>query len=280
MPYLQTTDKTALYYYDWGTGVPVVLIHGWPLTSASWESQARVLADAGYRVIAYDRRGFGRSDWAGTGYDYDTLASDLNDLMEALDLRDATLVGFSMGGGEVARYLATYGEARVSKAVLMSAVTPYLLKTDDNPDGVPKKVFDEMVEKLEKDRADFLKTFAKMFNGVGIVSHPVSEAYLEFWHSMAMTASPLATIKLVRTWSETDFRNDLTKITVPTLVIHGTSDETVPIDVSARRAVKLIANAELLEYDGEPHGLNATEPKKTNDDLLAFLGRPAATAAL
>ena len=150
MPYLQTKDKTALYYYDWGAGTPVVLIHGWPLSSASWESNARVLANAGYRVIAYDRRGFGRSDWAGEGYDYNTLASDLNDLMEALDLRNATLVGFSMGGGEVARYLATYGEARVSKAVLMSSVTPYLLKSDNNPEGVPKKSSTKSSKSLRK----------------------------------------------------------------------------------------------------------------------------------
>jgi non-heme chloroperoxidase len=280
MPYLQTKDKTGIFYYDWGTGTPIVLIHGWPLSSASWESNARVLADNGYRVIAYDRRGFGRSDWAGTGYDYNTLASDLNDLIEALDLRDATLVGFSMGGGEVARYLATYGTARVSKAALVSAVTPYLLKTSDNPDGVDKEVFDQIVEQLEKDRPDFLKTFSKMFNGVGIVSHPVSEAFLEHWRNDALTASPAATIKLVRTWSETDFRADLAKITIPTLVIHGTSDKTVPIDNSARRAISLLANGELLEYDGEPHGLNATAATKLNNDLLAFLGRPAATAAL
>lgn len=280
MPYLQTSDKTAIYYYDWGTGTPVVLIHGWPLSSASWESQARVLADNGYRVIAYDRRGFGRSDWAGTGYEYNTLASDLNDLMEALDLRGATLVGFSMGGGEVARYLARYGNARVSKAVLVSAVTPYLLKTDDNPEGVDKKTFDEIVENLQKDRPDFLKSFGKKFYGYGVVSHPVSEAFLEFSQSMALSASPKATIELVRAWSGTDFRDDLTKINVPTLVIHGTSDHTVPIDVSARRAVKLLKHGELLEYDGEPHGLNATAPDKLNGDLLAFLARPAATAVL
>lgn len=280
MPYLQTKDNTAIYYYDWGTGTPVVLIHGWPLSSASWESQARVLADNGYRVIAYDRRGFGRSGWAATGYEYNTLASDLNDLMEALDLRGATLVGFSMGGGEVARYLATYGTSRVNKAVLVSAVTPYLLKTDDNPDGLPKETFDGIVEKLEKDRPDFLKAFGKMFYGVGLVSHPVSESFLEFSQEMALAASPMATIKLVRAWSETDFRGDLAKITIPTLVIHGTSDKTVPIENSARRAVSLLANAELIEYDGEPHGLNATAPKKLNDDLLAFLGRPVATAAL
>ena len=278
MPYLQTKDKTAIYYYDWGTGAPVVLIHGWPLTSASWENQARVLADNGYRVIAYDRRGFGRSDWAGTGYEYNTLASDLNDLMEALDLRGAALVGFSMGGGEVARYLAHYGSERVSKAVLVSAVTPYLLKTGDNPEGVDKKVFDGIVEKLQKDRADFLMGFGKMFYGYSMVHHTVSDAVLQFTQSMAMTGSPKATIELVRAWSETDFRDDLTRITVPTLVVHGTSDNTVPIDVSARRAIKLLAYGELLEYDGEPHGLNATAPEKLNADLLAFFGKSAGVA--
>lgn len=280
MPYLQTKDKTAIYYYDWGTGAPVVLIHGWPLTSASWESQARVLAENGYRVIAYDRRGFGRSDWAASGYEYDTLASDLDDLLEALDLRGATLVGFSMGGGEVARYLSTYGSGRVSKAVLVSAVTPYLLQTDNNPDGVPKKIFDDIVDNLKKDRPDFLKTFGKLFYSYNMVHHTVSEATLEWTQSMALTGSPDATIKLVRAWSGTDFRDDLTKITIPTLVIHGTGDDTVPIDNSARRTIKLLAHGELLEYDGAPHGLNATVPEKLNADLLAFLGRPPATAVL
>ncbi len=280
MPYLQTADKTALYYYDWGTGAPVVLIHGWPLTSASWESQARVLADNGYRVIAYDRRGFGRSDWAGTGYEYNTLASDLNDLMEALDLRGATLAGFSMGGGEVARYLARYGSARVSKAVLIAAVTPYLLKTPGNPEGLDKNIFDGIIEGLKKDRPDFLKSFAKMFYGYTLVHHTVTDAMLEFTQMMALTGSPKATIELVRAWSETDFRDDLTNIDIPTLVIHGTGDSTVPIDASGRRAVKLLKHGELLEYDGAPHGLTATAPDKLNSDLLAFLGRTANTTAL
>ncbi len=282
MPYLQTKDKSALYYYDWGTptGTPVVLIHGWPLTSASWEMNARVLADNGYRVIAYDRRGFGRSDWAAKGYEYNTLASDLNDLLEALDLRNATLVGFSMGGGEVARYLSTYGTGRVSKAVLVSAVTPYLLKTPDNPDGIEKKTFDDIVENLEKDRPNFLKSFGKVFYGVGLVLHPVSEAVLEFSQSMALTGSPDATIKLVRAWSETDFRGDLAKITIPTLIIHGTGDDTVPIDNSARRAKPLLANSELVEYDGAPHGLNVTHAASLNHDLMKFIQHPASTAAL
>ena len=271
MPYVKAQDGTELYYYDWGTGAPVVLIHGWPLTSASWESQARVLAESGFRVIAYDRRGFGRSDWPFTGYNYDALAMDLGAILESLNLMGATLVGFSMGGGEVARYLGKYGSARVAKAVFISAVTPYLLKTSDNPEGVDKKVFDTIVENLVKDRPAFLQQFASMFYGRTLVKHTVSEPFLDFTQAMALTASPKATIDLVRTWSETDFREDLAKITVPTLVIHGTGDATVPIDASGRRTASLIPHAELLEYDGAPHGLNATEPDKLNADLLSFL---------
>ena len=273
MPFLQAKDKTEIYYYDWGAGVPVVLIHGWPLTSASWEYQAGVLAESGFRVIAYDRRGFGRSGWPSGGYDYDTLTADLNSLMETLDLRGATLVGFSMGGGEVARYLGKYGAKRVSKAVLISAVTPYLLKTSDNPEGVDKKVFDDVIENLKKDRPAFLRQFGQKFYGRTMVNHTVSEAFLDFSHSMAMTGSPKATIDLIRAWSETDFRNDLKHITVPTLVIHGTADATVPIEVSGRRAAAMIPHAELLEYDGQPHGLNATVPDRLNADLLGFLRR-------
>jgi non-heme chloroperoxidase len=273
MPYIDVKDGTKIYYYDWGSGAPVVLIHGWPLTSASWEYQARVLAESGYRVIAYDRRGFGRSGWSFGGYEYDTLAGDLSELMEALDLKGTTLVGFSMGGGEVARYLAKYGPGRVAKAVLISAVTPFLLKTEDNPEGVDRKVFDGMVEGIKKDRAGFMEGFAKMFNGRTLVHHSVSDAYLEFWRAMAMTGSPKATIDLVKAWSETDFRKNLAGFTVPTLVIHGTGDATVPIDVAGRRAAKMIPKAELLEYEGEPHGLTTTAADRLNKDLLEFLGR-------
>jgi non-heme chloroperoxidase len=271
MPYIDAKDGTEIYYYDWGTGKPVVLIHGWPLTSASWEYQARVLAESGHRVIAYDRRGFGRSGWAYSGYDYDTLASDLNELMQALDLNGATLIGFSMGGGEIARYLATYGPARVARAVLIAAVTPYLLKTESNPEGVDKKVFDDIVENLVKDRFAFLQQFGQKFYGRTMISHTVSEPFLQFTQSMAMTASPKATIDLVRAWSETDFRSDLKGFTVPTLVIHGTDDATVPLEVAGRRAAALIPRAELLEYEGEPHGLIATAPDRLNADLLDFL---------
>lgn len=271
MPYIQTDDGTEVYYYDWGTGDPVVLIHGWPLTSASWEYQANYLADNGCRVIAYDRRGFGRSDWSSSGYDYNTLSADLNVLIEELDLRDVTLVGFSMAGGEVARYLANYGSLRVSRAVLISSVTPYLLKTQDNPDGVDEAVFEGMIQQLEKDRPAFLKEFAAKFYGRTMISHPVSEPFLEFFQWMALSGSPRATIELVDAWSRTDFRNDLAEIEVPTLIIHGTGDVTVPIGTTARPAAELVRGATLLEYEGEPHGLNATAAQRLNDDLLLFI---------
>jgi non-heme chloroperoxidase len=271
MPHLQTEDETEIYYYDWGTGDPVVLIHGWPLSSASWEYQARFLRESGYRVIAYDRRGFGRSDWPGGGYDYDTLAGDLNTVMEELDLRDATLVGFSMGGGEVARYLSLYGPERVKGAVLVSAVTPYLLKAEDNPDGVDESVFDGIIEKLEEDRPAFLKDFGAKFYGRTLINHTVSEPFLEFNSAMALHASPLATIDLVYAWSATDFRSDVAGITVPTLIIHGTGDVTVPIDAAGRRAAALLPSATFLEYEGEPHGLTVTAADRFNEDLLSFL---------
>jgi non-heme chloroperoxidase len=271
MPYAKVKDGTELYYYDWGTGAPVVLIHGWPLTSASWEYQASALAESGFRVIAYDRRGFGRSGWPFTGYEYDTLAADLSTVLETLDLQAATLVGFSMGGGEVARYLGTYGASRVAKAVLIGAVTPFLLKTADNPDGVDKEVFDGLVESLKKDRAAFLENVWPPFYGRTLVHHTVSEPFLQSIQTMAMTGSPKATIELVGAWSGTDFRGDLPRITVPTLIVHGTGDATVPIEISGRRSAALIPNAKLLEYEGEPHGLIATAPDRLNADLLAFL---------
>ncbi len=282
MPYFQAKDHTSIFFYDWGprSGQPVVLIHGWPLTSASWEYQARVLADNGYRVIAYDRRGFGRSDWPATGYDYNTLASDLNDLLTGLDLTEATLVGFSMGGGEVARYLGTYGQTRVQKAVFISAVTPYLLKGEDNPDGVPKKVFDEMVDNIVKDRPAFMQTFAPGFYGRSALHHTVSEAQVDFFLSMAGTASPMATIQLVRAFSETDFRGDVARITIPTLVIYGTKDSTVPGDAAGARMGSLLANSETIPYDGEPHGLTNTVPDRLNNDLLTFLRASPRLAAL
>lgn len=271
MPFVKASDGTELFYNDWGTGTPVVLIHGWPLSSASWEYQARVLAENGFRVISYDRRGFGKSSQPFTGYDYNTFAADLATLIDTLDLRDAALVGFSMGGGEVARYLARSGMTRVSKAVFISAVTPYLLKTENNPEGVDGDVFHGITENIQKDRPAFLKTFNAQFYGRTLVHHTVSDAILEFSQMMALQASPKATLDCVKAFSETDFRSDLRGITIPTLVIHGTSDATVPIDASGRRTAKLIPNAKFIEYDGEAHGLNVTASDRLNADLLAFL---------
>lgn len=271
MPYLNTADGIRLFYNDWGTGKPVVLIHGWPLNQDMWEYQAPVLAASGYRVIAYDRRGFGRSDQPWTGYDYDTLAADLASVMDGLDLQDATLVGFSMGGGEVARYLSRYGTARVAKTVLLAAVTPMLLQTQSHPDGAPQSVFDQMLDGLAADRPNFLAGFGKQFLGAGLLNFTVTTEILQWCLWQAMTASPKATSDCVRAFSATDFRPDMAAFTKPTLIIHGTSDATVPIDISGRATAKMIPNAKFLEYDGAPHGLFFTHKDQVNADLLAFL---------
>jgi pimeloyl-ACP methyl ester carboxylesterase len=264
-----------LHYCDYGQGDPIVLIHGWPLAAASWEYQLAELPLHGKRVVAYDRRGFGQSSKPWDGYDYDTFASDLNAILTELDLQNVTLVGFSMGGGEVARYLSRYNGARVARAIFVSAVTPYLLKTGDNPDGVDKSVFDDIIENLGKDRPDFLASFGKKFYGVGLMSHPVSQATLDWSQNMALLASPRATTACVKAWSETDFRADLATIKVPTLFIHGSSDETVPLANSAEQAVKHVPNAKLVVYDGEPHGLNVTAKDRLNRDILTFVNGQA-----
>jgi pimeloyl-ACP methyl ester carboxylesterase len=271
MPFLETGDKTTLFYNDWGSGQPVVLIHGWPLDSDMWEYQSRFLAENGLRVIAYDRRGFGRSSQPWSGYDYDTLAADLKALLDHLDVQGATLVGFSMGGGEVARYIGRYGAARVSKAVLLSAVTPYMLRTTDNPDGVEKSVFDAMVGGLEKDRPNFIATFGKQFFGAGLLNFTVTAEIQQWALGMAMLASPKATIDCVRAFSETDFRRDLASFNLPALVIHGGADATVPAAKSGQLAAKMISGAEYKEYEGAPHAVFFTEKDRFNRDLLEFL---------
>ncbi|MCI0757012.1 alpha/beta fold hydrolase [Teichococcus vastitatis] len=272
MPFAKAPDGTEIFFKDWGSGRPVVLIHGWPLNADMWEYQAPVLASAGLRVISYDRRGFGRSGQPWSGYNYDTLADDLAAVMDHLDLRDATLVGFSMGGGEVARYLSRHGAAgRVSRAVLVSAVTPFLLRTADNPDGVDRSVFDGMIEGLQKDRPNFLATFGKQFFGAGLLTFSISSELLQWASMLALQASPKATMDCVRAFSETDFRADLAGIAVPTLVVHGEGDATVPIGVSGRRAAQMIPGARLVEYAGAPHGLFFTEKDRLNQDLLAFI---------
>ena len=270
MPYVKTQDDVMLFYRDWGTGRPVVLIHGWPLSGDMWEKQATYLAQNGQRVITYDRRGFGRSDQPWAPYDYDALAADLNAIMEKLDLRDAMLVGFSMGGGEVIRYLSRYGTSRVERAVLVSAVTPYLLKTENNPEGVDGKVFEGMEDGILKDRAGFMHEFGPKFYGRSTLHHTVSEPALTWTHSMAMTGSLPATLGTATAWATTDFREEMRNISIPIRVIHGTGDSTVPIDASGRRSAKLLPNATLTEYDGEPHGLFATATDRLNHELLDF----------
>lgn len=274
MPYIKTRDGTDLYVKDWGSGRPVILIHGWPLSVDSWDPQMQALAEAGFRAIAYDRRGFGRSGQPWSGYDYDTLADDLADVMkEAGADGDATIVGFSMGGGEVARYMSRHGGQGVIGAGLISSVVPYMLKTDDNPNGVPQATFDEMAEGMKKDRPAFFRDFFKSFFGVGYITSPVSDATLDWAWRLAMQAGRKPTLACAEAFATTDFRPDLAAFRVPTLVVHGTSDQTVPIDASGRQAAKGIADAQLVEYDGAPHGLFATEGDRLTNDLLTFLGR-------
>ena len=271
MPHVEAKDGTSLFYNDWGSGTPVVLIHGWPLNADMWEYQASTLASGGLRVIAYDRRGFGRSDQPWSGYDYDTLADDLAAVMDHLDLRGAVLVGFSMGGGEVARYLSRHGAGRVAKAVLVSCVTPMLLKTEDHPEGVDRSVFDSMVAGLKKDRPTFLATFGKAFFGAGLLNFTVTDGILEWSRELALQASPKATVDCVRAFSETDFRPDMKAFTVPTLVIHGDADATVPPDITGKVAAASIPGAKLLMYPGAPHGLFFTEKDRLSADLTAFI---------
>ncbi len=272
MSYIKTQDGTEIFYKDWGTGAPVVLIHGWPVNGDMWEKQATYLAENGCRTITYDRRGFGRSGHPWNGYDYDTMAADLNALMEGLDLHGATLVGFSMGGGEVVRYLSRYGSTRVAKAVLVSAVTPYLLKTDDNPDGVDASVFQEMLKNTWKDRQAFIQEFGPMFFGRTMLNHTVSQGILDWNFALAMTGSLRATLATVKAWSSTDFRAEMKQITIPVRVIHGTGDATVPIDAAGRKSASILPNATLSEYDGEPHGLYITSADRLNAELLEFIG--------
>jgi len=264
-------NDIKLFYQDLGTGNPVVLIHGWPLSHEMWDYQLAELPAHGLRVIAYDRRGFGKSTQTWDGYDYDTLADDLKAVLDELDLQNVTLVGFSMGGGEVARYMSRHGGARVSKVAFVSAVTPYLLKTDDNPDGVDQSVFDEITENLKKDRADFLQTFGKQFYGVNLISRPVSQAHLDGDFARAYVASHKATLDCANAFATTDFRNDLTQIHVPALIIHGDADKTVPIESSGELTANALPNAQYIVYDGAPHGLFVTEKDRLNEDLLSFI---------
>lgn len=273
MNYVATKDKTKLYVKDWGSGRPVILLHGWPLSSDSWDDQAMAIADAGYRAIAYDRRGFGRSSQPWDGYDYDTLSDDLASVIEHTGASDAVIVGFSMGGGEVARYMSRHGGKSVSKAALISSVVPFRLKTDDNPMGTEQEAFDKTAAAIQEDRAKFFTDFFRKFFGVGTLAHPISEELLEWARSVSMQASLRATLECLKSFSRTDFRGDLSAFNVPTLIIHGTEDHTVPIEASARPAAAGIKSSTLIEYEGSPHGLFATEKARLSKDLLDFIGQ-------
>ena len=260
-----------LHYEDVGTGSPVVLIHGWPLSGRSWESQVPALVEAGRRVVTYDRRGFGDSSQPWGGYDYDTFAADLDVLLQHLDLREVALVGFSMGGGEVVRYIARYGTDRVAKAVLAAAVPPYLYKSDDNPEGgLDDATIAAFQKGVRTDRLAFLDEFTTNFFSAG-GQLKVSEPQREYARDIAASASPKGTLDCIAAFARTDFRADLEKITVPTLVIHGDSDAIVPFEVSGRRSAEAIANAELVVVKGAPHGFNASHADEFNGHLLRFL---------
>ena len=262
-----------LHYEDYGTGKPVVLIHGWPLSGRSWENQVPALVEAGYRVITYDRRGFGVSSQPWGGYDYDTFAADLNTLLEHLDLREVSLVGFSMGGGEVVRYIGTYGSDRVAKAVLASAVPPYLYKSGDNPEGaLDDDAIAGFLAGVTSDRIAFLDEFTTGFFSAG-GELKVSQAQREYARDIAAFASPKGTLECITAFGRTDFRGDLEKITVPTLVIHGDSDAIVPFEASGKRSAQAIAGSELVVIEGGPHGINASHAEQFNRALLGFLAR-------
>jgi non-heme chloroperoxidase len=267
----ENSTPINLYYEDHGSGSPVVLIHGYPLTGASWEKQVPALLAAGHRVVTYDRRGFGKSSQPTIGYDYDTFADDLHTLIAHLELEDFSLVGFSMGGGEVARYLGKYGSEHVRKAVIMSGVPPYLLKTPDNPEGVDKSVFDGIEAAINNDRyAFFTQFFANFYNTDVLLGKRVSEQAVQSSWNVAAGCSATATLQCVPTWY-TDFRKDLARIDVPTLVMHGDADRVLPIDASGARTAKLIKGAQYQVVKGGPHNIAWTYPEIVTPSLVSFL---------
>ena len=275
----ENSGAIELYYEDHGMGKPVVLIHGWPLSGRSWEKQIPVLLDAGYRVIAYDRRGFGDSSKPTSGYDYDTFAGDLHSLITELDLRDVTLVGFSMGGGEVARYVGTYGSERVTKAVFMAAIPPFLLKTSDNPTGVDGSVFEGIKKAIAADRPAFLTKFLADFYNVDVLGgKQVSDEVVRLSWNIGAGASPKGTLDCVSAWL-TDFRKDLQRIDVPTLVVHGDADRILPLAATGTPTQTAVSGSRLVVVKGGPHGLNWTHAEEVNRELLAFVKQAAGARA-
>ena len=272
MSMITMRDGTGIYYKDWGTGEPVVFSHGWPLCSDSWEAQMMFLASNGYRCIAHDRRGHGRSSQPWNGNEMDTYADDLSELIEMLDLEGAVLIGFSAGGGEIARYIGRHGTKRISKAALISAVPPLMLKTADNPDGLPIAVFDQIRLNAVADRSQLYKDFAGgPFFGANREGSKVSQGMIDSFWLQGMQSGHKNAYDCIKAFSETDFTEDLKKFDVPTLILHGDDDQIVPIAASALRSAKLVRNATLKIYEGAPHGLAETHKKRLNNDLLEFL---------
>ena len=264
-------DGTAIYYKDWGSGHPVVFSHGWPLTADAWDAQMIFLGQHGHRVIAHDRRGHGRSDQPWNGNDMDTYADDLAALIEALNLKEATLVGHSTGGGEVARYIGRHGSRRVAKAVLIGAVPPIMLKTEANPGGLPMSTFDEIRAGVLGDRSQFFKDLTMPFYGYNKPDAKVSQGVRDSFWLQGMQCSIKGAYDCIKAFSETDFTDDLKKVDVPTLILHGDADQIVPIGTSAMMSAKLVKNATLKIYPGAPHGMCTTLADKVNGDLLAYL---------
>jgi non-heme chloroperoxidase len=271
MSYITAKDGTQIYYKDWGSGPVVTFSHGWPLSADAWDGQMLFLAQKGFRVVAHDRRGHGRSEQATTHNDMDGYADDLASVIEALDLHDATLIGHSTGGGEVTRYIGRYGTERVAKTVLMSAVPPIMVQSPDNPEGLPIEVFDKMRADLMADRSQFYQDLALMFYGANRPGAKVSKGILDQFWIWSMQCGLLNAYESIKAFSETNFRDDLDKFDVPTLVLHGEDDQIVPVKDSAHKTAQLVRDAKELYYPGAPHGITSTMQDQVNDDLLAFL---------
>jgi non-heme chloroperoxidase len=271
MNMITTEDGSQIYFKDWGAGPPVVFSHGWPLSADAWDGQMMFLGERGYRVIAHDRRGHGRSSQPWHGNDMDTYADDLSTLIEQLDLNDATLVGHSTGGGEVARYIGRHGTSRVSKAVLVGAVPPLMLKTDANPGGLPIEAFDDIRAGVFADRSQFYKDLTVPFYGVNREGAKVSQGLRDSFWLMGMQGGIKGALDCIKQFSETDFTEDLKKFDIPTLILHGEDDQIVPISSSAFLSSKIVRDATLKVYPGAPHGLTSTHQDQFNADLLAFL---------